>query len=207
MPFPTASGGPELSIRELALVINDALDKACAREPFPRPVIAMEPGRSISARAGVTLYQVLEVKSRPGGRTFVAVDGGMSDNPRVALYGAKYTVVLANRHPLGPSKPMTVVGRHCESGDELVRDVDLPVDLHPGDLLAVACTGAYHHSMASNYNLVCRPPVVAVRDGYTRELVRRETTADLLARDRGAPSCQKSYRSPPRAVAIVAGLL
>jgi diaminopimelate decarboxylase len=110
----------------------------------------------------------------------------MSDNPRVALYGAKYTVALANRHALGSTKPMTVAGRHCESGDEIARDVELPADVHPGDLLAVACTGAYQHSMASNYNMVGRPPIVAVRHGKTTGLVRRETTADLLARDRGA---------------------
>lgn len=99
--------------------------------------------------------------------------------------GAKYTVALANRHSLAPRQRVTVAGRHCESGDELARDVELPVDLHPGDLLAVACTGAYHHSMASNYNMVGRPPLVAVKDGRARELVRRETTADLLSRDTG----------------------
>ena len=123
------------------------------------------------------------VKTQPGGRTFVAVDGGMSDNPRVSLYGAKYTVALANRHSLAPKQRVTVAGRHCESGDEIARDVELPADVHPGDLLAVACTGAYHHSMASNYNMVGRPPIIAVKDGRPRELVRRETTADLLSRD------------------------
>jgi diaminopimelate decarboxylase len=146
----------------------------------------LEPGRAISARAGVTVYRVVTVKSRPAGRTFVAVDGGMSENPRVALYGARYTAALANRHPLGPSQPVTIVGRHCESGDELVRDVDMPIDLRPGDVLAVACTGAYNHSMASTYNGVGRPPVVAVRHGRARLLVRRETIADLLSRDLGA---------------------
>jgi diaminopimelate decarboxylase len=109
----------------------------------------------------------------------------MSDNPRVALYGATYTVVLANRHSMGPRQRVTVVGRHCEAADELVRDVDLPADLRPGDLLAMPCTGAYHHSMASNYNMVGRPPVVAVRNGHARELVRRETVADMWSRDRG----------------------
>ena len=112
-----------------------------------------------SARAPVSrVYQVRGVKTQPGGRTFVAVDGGMSDNPRVSLYGAKYTVALANRHSLAPKQRVTVAGRHCESGDEIARDVELPADVHPGDLLAVACTGAYHHSMASNYNMVGRPP-------------------------------------------------
>jgi diaminopimelate decarboxylase len=182
---PYLAGDPELSIDELAHVIDDALDDACAAEHFPRPTIVVEPGRAISARAGVTVYEVCGVKTQPGGRTFVAVDGGMSDNPRVSLYGAQYTVALANRHSLAPRQRVTVAGRHCEAGDEIARDVELPVDLHPGDLLAVACTGAYHHSMASNYNMVGRPPLVAVKDGRARELVRRETTADLLARDLG----------------------
>ena len=182
---PYVSGDPELDLAELSDVIDDALDWACAAERFPRPRVVVEPGRAVSARAGVTLYRVVSVKSQPGGRTFVAVDGGMSDNPRVALYGAKYTVALANRHALGPTKVVTVAGRHCESGDEIARDVELPADIHPGDLLAVACTGAYQHSMASNYNMVGRPPVVAVRRGRSRELVRRETTTDLLSRDRG----------------------
>jgi len=182
---PYLAGDPELSVDELARVIDDALDAACAAEHFPRPSVVIEPGRAISARAGVTLYQVCGIKTQPGGRTFVAVDGGMSDNPRVSLYGAKYTVALANRHSLAPRQRVTVAGRHCEAGDEIARDVKLPMDLHPGDLLAVACTGAYHHSMASNYNMVGRPPLVAVKDGRARELVRRETTADLLSRDLG----------------------
>ncbi len=189
------SGDPELNLEELADTINDATDAACAAQRFPRPSIVVEPGRAISARAGITLYRVLTVKSQPGGRTFVAVDGGMSDNPRVAHYGAKYTVALANRHPLRPTQPLTVVGRHCESGDEIARDVELPTDLHPGDLLAVACTGAYHHSMASNYNMVGRPPLVAVHSGRTRELLRRETIADLLSRDRGWSSAEQQ---PPQ---------
>lgn len=182
---PYVTGDPELDLAALADVIDDALDWACAAERFPRPRIVVEPGRAVAARAGVTLYRVVAVKPQSGGRTFVAVDGGMSDNPRVALYGAKYTVALANRHSLGPTDTVTVAGRHCESGDEIVRDVALPADVHPGDLLAVACTGAYQHSMASNYNMVGRPPVVAVKRGQVTELVRRETTADLLARDRG----------------------
>ncbi|CDO25195.1 diaminopimelate decarboxylase [Mycolicibacterium mageritense DSM 44476 = CIP 104973] len=182
---PYVPGDKALDLSALAEVIDEALDAACATERFPRPRVVVEPGRAISARAGVTLYRVCAVKSQPGGRTFVAVDGGMSDNPRVALYGAKYTVALANRHPLGPSMKVTVAGRHCESGDEIIRDVDLPADIRPGDLLAVACTGAYHHSMASTYNMVGRPPVVSVRDGRAELLVRRETTADLLARDLG----------------------
>jgi diaminopimelate decarboxylase len=147
--------------------------------------MVVEPGRAISARAGVTVYRVRGIKVQLGGRTFVAVDGGMSDNPRVSLYGAKYTVALANRHSTAPRHRFTLAGRHREAGDVIARDLELPADLHPGDLLAVACTGAYHHSMASNYNMVGRPPLVAVAHGQARELVRRETTADLLARDSG----------------------
>jgi diaminopimelate decarboxylase len=182
---PYVTGDAELDLEKLAMVIDDALDQACATERFPRPKVVVEPGRAIAARAGVTCYRVVSVKHRPGGRTFVAVDGGMGDNPRVALYGARYTVTVANRHPLGPTQTVTVVGRNCEAGDVVANDVQLPTDLHPGDLLAVACTGAYHHSMASTFNMVGRPPVVAVRDGRVRELVRRETTADLLLRDLG----------------------
>ena len=187
---PYVSGDPELDLDALRDFTDDALDASCAAERFPRPTIVVEPGRAISARAGVTLYRVLWVQSQPGGRDIVVVDGGASDNPRVALYGASCTVALANRHPITPTRPMTVVGRQCDSGDEIARDVALPADLHPGDLLAVAGTGAYHHRMASTYNTVGRPPLVAVKDGRTRELVRRETVADLLSRDRG-------YNEPP----------
>jgi diaminopimelate decarboxylase len=181
---PYMSGDPELDLDALRDVIDDALDWSCAAEHFPRPAIVVEPGRAISARAGVTLYRVLWVQSQPGGRTVVVVDGGLGDNPRVAPYDARYSVALANRHPLTPTHPMTVVGRHCESGDEIARDVPLPADLRAGDLLAVACTGAYHHSTASTCHMVGRPPLVAVKDGSIRELVRRETIADLLSRDR-----------------------
>ena len=181
---PYVSGDQELDLDALRDFVDDALDASCAAERFPRPTVVVEPGRAISARAGVTLYRVLWVQSQPGGRTIVVVDGGLSDNPRVARYDASYTVAVANRHPITPTQPMTVVGRQCESGDEIARDVPLPADLRAGDLLAVACTGAYQHSMASTYNMVGRPPLVAVKDGRIRELVRRETIADLLSRDR-----------------------
>ncbi len=197
---PYVSGDPELKLDELSDVIADALDQACAAERFPRPRIVIEPGRAVSARAGVTLYRVISVKSQSGGRTFVAVDGGMSDNPRVSLYGAKYTVALANRHSMAQGQMVTVAGRHCEAGDEITRDVELPADIHAGDLLAVACTGAYNHSMASTYNMVGRPPLVAVRRRRTNELVRREMPADLLARDRGWTDPQSHNDSGWRAL-------
>jgi diaminopimelate decarboxylase len=181
---PYVSGDSELDLDALRDFIDDALDASCAAERFPRPTVVVEPGRAISARAGVTLYRVLWVQSQPGGRTSVVVDGGLSDNPRVALYDASYTVAVANRHSMTATQPMTVIGRQCESGDEIARDVPLPADLRAGDLLAVACTGAYHHSKASTYNMVGRPPMVAAKDGRSRELVRRETIADLLSRDR-----------------------
>jgi diaminopimelate decarboxylase len=181
---PYVSGDPELDLDALRDFIDDALDASCAAERFPRPTIAVEPGRAVSARAGITLYRVLWVQPQPGGSAIVVADGGLSDNPRVALHDARHTIALANRHSMTPTRPMTIVSRHRESGDEIARDAPLPADLHAGDLLAVACTGAYHHSMAPTCNMVGRPPVVAVKDGRPRELVRRENIADLLSRDR-----------------------
>lgn len=165
--------------------LSGTINYECGRHRLPAPRLTLEPGRALVARAGITLYRVVTVKHIPGVRTFVAVDGGMSDNPRPALYGARYTVDLIGRLRTAPARPVTVVGRHCEAGDVVARDVLLPGDVRAGDLLAVACTGAYHHSLASSYNLVGRPPVVAVRDGNARVLVRRETEEDLLARDTG----------------------
>lgn len=156
-----------------------ALSYECSSHSFPLPRLTIEPGRAIVGPAGITVYRVCAVKR--GARTFVAVDGGMSDNPRPALYGARYTARLVGRRTKAARTPMTVVGRHCESGDVLA-DVCLPDDIHVGDLLAVPCTGAYHHSLASNYNLVGRPPLVGVREGHATLLVRRETEEDLLRR-------------------------
>ena len=179
------TGDAELNLRELGDIIEDALDAACARHRFPRPVVTMEPGRAIVARAGVTVYRITAIKRVEGGRTYVVVDGGMNDNPRVALYGARYTAVVANRHPTGPEIDATVGGRYCEAGDILATDVRMPADLHVGELLAIPATGAYHHSLASSYNGVGRPPIVAVRNGRSRPLVRRETLQDILSRDLG----------------------
>jgi diaminopimelate decarboxylase len=157
----------------------------CQAAGLPVPRLTVEPGRAIAGPGTVTLYEVGTVKDVDGLRTYVSVDGGMSDNIRTALYGADYTCVLASRGSAAPPVLSRVVGRHCESGDIVVRDTYLPADLAPGDLIAVAATGAYCRAMASNYNHVPRPPVVAVREGSARVLIRRETTADLLALDEG----------------------
>ena len=149
----------------------------------PAPRLAVEPGRAISGPTTITLYEVGTVKDLPGLRTYVSVDGGMSDNIRTALYGARYTVALASRPSAAAPHVVTLVGKHCESGDVVAHDVALPADLRPGDLVAVPASGAYHRSMASNYNHVPRPPVVAVRDGSARLIVRRETVEDLLRLD------------------------
>jgi len=155
----------------------------------PLPRFSLEPGRSIVGPAGLTLYTVGTVKPvrLDGGfvRTYVSVDGGMSDNIRPALYGARYHAEVVGRSSSADEVPARVVGKHCESGDIVVHDVALPGDVAAGDLLAVPVTGAYGRSMASNYNLVPRPAVVAVRDGEARVLVRRETIADLLSLDQG----------------------
>lgn len=165
------------------------VDGACAELGTPLPRISIEPGRAIVGPTTLTLYRVGTVKPvtlEDGGmRTYVSVDGGMSDNLRPALYGARYTAALASRRGSATTTAARVVGKHCESGDIVVHDVALPDDVAPGDLLAVPATGAYGRSMASNYNHVPRPPVVAVRDGVARVIVRRETEDDLLALDLG----------------------
>ncbi|MFD3437975.1 diaminopimelate decarboxylase [Streptomyces sp. NPDC058685] len=164
--------------------INDELVRSCAEFDYPLPRLTVEPGRSIMAPAGIALYRVLAVK-RTGGQVFVAVDGGMSDNPRPALYGARYTVRLVGRASAAPMRATTVVGRHCEAGDVLAEAVELPEDVRPGDVLAVPASGAYQVSMASGYNMTGRPPVVAVSGGRSRLLVRRETFDDHRGRDIG----------------------
>jgi diaminopimelate decarboxylase len=147
--------------------------------------ITAEPGRALVARAGLTLYTVGTVKDIPGIRTYVSVDGGMSDNPRPVLYGSGYEAFLPRAVEADRARTVTVVGKHCESGDVLVRDAQVPTDLVVGDVLATPVTGAYGHSMGSNYNKVTRPAVVFVRDGDARVVVRRETFDDLTALDVG----------------------
>jgi diaminopimelate decarboxylase len=151
------------------------------------PELTLEPGRSIVAPAGVALYRVGARKKIPGVRTFVAVDGGMADNIRPALYGAQYMALAADKAHHPAEETVTVAGKFCESGDVLLRDIPLP-RLEPGDLLALPRVGAYCLAMASNYNLARRPAVVLVRDGKASLIQRRETFDDLLARDLPLPS-------------------
>ncbi|MFJ8981315.1 diaminopimelate decarboxylase [Streptomyces sp. NPDC102282] len=177
-------GETALDLTALARRLGEELSASCAAAGLPVPRLAVEPGRAIAAPAGVAVYRVLAVK-HTGSTMFVAVDGGMSDNPRPALYGARYAPRLIGRPATAEPVAATVVGRHCEAGDILAADVLLPGDVRPGDLLAVPVSGAYQLSMASAYNLVGRPPVVAVHDGSARLLVRRETQEDVRRRDIG----------------------
>jgi diaminopimelate decarboxylase len=178
-----------LEPNRVAKGVAGVVEAACAELGTGVPRISIEPGRAIVGPTTLTLYTVGTVKpvTVEAGftRTYVSVDGGMSDNLRPALYGARYTAALVSRSGRGESVLARVVGKHCESGDIIVHDVDLPADIAPGDLLAVPATGAYGRSMASNYNLVPRPPVVAVRDGVARVIVRRETEDDLMDLDVG----------------------
>ena len=176
-------------IDAMALDITKAVAEACQAEGIAVPKLAFEPGRAIVGRSGVTLYNVGTIKDVKLGdgniRKYVSVDGGMSDNARPALYQAEYSTRLVSR--VSSSKPalVRVVGKHCESGDIVVRHDYLPGDIAIGDTIAVAATGAYCFSLASNYNYLQRPPVVAVADGKARLIVRGETEADLLSRDVG----------------------
>jgi diaminopimelate decarboxylase len=173
------------SPQELAKRLRKIVDSECAAERLAVPRLSIEPGRAIVGPAVFTLYQVGTVKDVDGIRTYVSVDGGMSDNIRTALYDASYSATVASRASTAEPMLARVVGKHCESGDIVVKDEFLPADVQPGDLVAVPGTGAYCRSMASNYNHVPRPPVVAVRDGRARLIVRRETEEDLLALDVG----------------------
>ncbi|MBQ0984008.1 diaminopimelate decarboxylase [Streptomyces sp. F63] len=168
---------------EIAKSLSDIVTRECAAAGLAVPRISVEPGRAIVGPTTFTLYEVGTLKELPGLRTYVSVDGGMSDNIRTALYDAEYSVALASRVSTAGPMLSRVVGKHCESGDIVVKDAFLPADLAPGDLLAVPATGAYCRSMASNYNHALRPPVVAVKDGKARVIMRRETEEDLLRLD------------------------
>lgn len=175
---PYVAGEESFSIGEWASVVHDAL----AASGVTARVTA-EPGRSIAAAAAITVYTVGTIKALEDVRTYVAVDGGMSDNPRPVLYGSGYEAFLPARPAADRDMRVRVVGKHCESGDVLVREAQIPGDTQVGDLLATPVTGAYGHSMGSNYNAVTRPPVVFCTNGNARLVVRRETLDDLLSRD------------------------
>ena len=177
------SADDPMSVEDHAAGLREIVGKECAAAGLAEPRLAVEPGRAIAGPTTVTLYEVGTVKELPGLRTYVSVDGGMSDNIRTALYDARYTALLASRASSAEARNVTVCGKHCESGDIVAHDVPLPADLVPGDLLAIPASGAYHRSMASNYNHVPRPPVVAVSGGQARVVVRRETEDDLLRLD------------------------
>ncbi|WNM23824.1 diaminopimelate decarboxylase [Demequina capsici] len=180
-------GTQALEPRTAAFEIADAVADALAEAGGTWPRFSIEPGRAISGPAGMTLYRVGVVKTvdleEGGHRTYVAVDGGMSDNMRPITYGADYTATLAARLSEEPPRLSRVVGKHCESGDIVVRNVELPGDVNRGDLLAVAATGAYGRTMSNNYNALLRPAVVSVKDGDSTVHIRRDTMEDLLSWD------------------------
>ncbi len=165
-------------VETLAMAVKDS----AARHMLPLPQLILEPGRSIVGPAGITLLQVGSWKTVPGGRKYVAADGGMMSDLRPALYGARYHAIVANRPNDAPQETVTIAGKACESGDILIRDIRLP-KLQRGDLLGLLSTGAYHYSMASNYNHFCRPAVVFAYGGRAELVVARESYADLSQRD------------------------
>ncbi|GAA4595678.1 diaminopimelate decarboxylase [Planotetraspora phitsanulokensis] len=178
--IPYVAGDEAPDIKVIADSLAEIVTKTCRAAGLPVPRLTVEPGRAIAGLAGVTLYEVGTVKDVEGLRTYVSVDGGMSDNIRTALYGADYTAVMASRDTTSGPMLSRLVGKHCESGDMIVRDLWLPQDIAPGDLIAVAATGAYCRSLANNYNYLPKPAVVAVSGGRSRVIVRGETEEDLL---------------------------
>lgn len=188
--YTSADDAPDIEI--FAQEIAKEVSRLCGELDIKVPVLCFEPGRVISGPAGITLYNVGTIKDVQlsedgvtGVRKYVSIDGGMSDNARPSLYKADYTPVLASR--ISNAKPALsrVVGKHCESGDVVVRNCYLPEDVSPNDLLAIAATGAYCHSLASNYNYLTRPAMVAVNEGNVQLILRAETEADMFARDPG----------------------
>lgn len=183
------SGDDPLEIAQMAKALHQIVRDECAALNFPIPRLLVEPGRAIVGPAGITLYEVGTIKNvefdTGQNRRYISVDGGMSDNIRTALYEAEYSVALASRKSSATSVASRVVGKHCESGDVIVNDAQLPADIEPMDLIAVAATGAYCRSMSSNYNFVVRPAVVGVKDGQAEVIIRRETIEDLLNLDSG----------------------
>jgi diaminopimelate decarboxylase len=188
--YTLADDAPEISV--FAQKITEAVVSQCRALEIEVPVLCFEPGRVISGPGGITLYNVGTIKdvlvttdSGTGTRKYVSIDGGMSDNARPSLYGSDYSAILSSRSSQEGPVISRVVGKHCESGDVVVRDCYLPKDIGPGDLLAVAATGAYCHSLASNYNYLPRPAIVGVLNGETKLILRAETEADMFTRDPG----------------------
>ena len=175
---------PEIDIADNIRQVAAFVKEYCQKSGIPLPAVRMEPGRSIVADAGMTLYTAGTVKRIPGYKNYVSVDGGMTDNPRYALYGSSYTVVLANRvNDQGPKFTCTLAGRCCESGDILQENILLPENVTRGDIVAVLTTGAYNFSMSSNYNRIPRPPVVMLAGGKDTVAVRRESFEDICKND------------------------
>ena len=171
--FPIETGIPE---------IVENIKDTCTRLNYPLPQIAIEPGRSIVGEAGVTLYEVGTIKTIPEVRKYVSIDGGMSDHIRTALYDAQYEARLVNRNEVADDT-VTIAGKLCESGDIIARDIQLPQSVQRGDYLAILSTGAYHYSMASNYNQMQKPSVFFLKDGKAREVVKRQTLRQLIIND------------------------
>jgi diaminopimelate decarboxylase len=172
-----------LSLDEYSKRVSQVVRESCHIQRLDLPCITVEPGRYIVGEAGTTLYTVCAIKDIPGVRKYVMVDGGMSENPRVTLYQAEYEAILANRALEEPTETVSIAGKHCEEGDMLIVDAKMP-QAKPGDTLAIFTTGAYHYSMASNYNRYPRPAVIFARAGLADVVVERESYANLLARDR-----------------------
>lgn len=162
--------------------VSVVVKQTCERLSFPQPFMMLEPGRSIVGSSGITLYTVGAIKEIPRIRTYAAIDGGMTDNPRYALYQSEYEAVAANKASEPKSQTVTLAGKCCESGDLLGEHMPIQ-NLESGDIVAVLSTGAYNYSMASNYNRLCRPAVVMVKDGTARLIVRRESMEDLIRND------------------------
>ncbi len=177
----------EIQASDVLKTLATVVKQSCAKHSLDVPKISIEPGRTIVGPTMFTLYTVGTTKvvtlDNGSTRNYVSVDGGMSDNLRTALYGAEYTAIIANRQSSSKTTATRIVGKHCETGDIIIKDIDLPADIAPGDLLATPATGAYGRSMATNYNHITRPPVVAIKDAKARVILRRESIEDLLRLD------------------------
>jgi len=169
-------------IGELIAAIMDTIQTLCSENGLKLPKIIIEPGRWMVGESGITLYTIGSVKDIKGIRKYVSVDGGMTDNPRTALYQAEYDAIVANKAVKNPEELVTIAGKCCESGDILIKDIKLP-HIEYGDILAVLSTGAYNYSMSSNYNRLRKPAMIMIRNGVPRIIVKRETYEDLVRND------------------------